>query len=705
MNLFTTLLLAKKKLEKFWAYITNEIVNKPTKNFNVYGDVLEGPSYSGFANNQYILVTESIPSFTNFKIISKAKTTTGSNNALFCMNYGQECDFGIRKNSIASIYLDGWIEGTTSIQSNMWYWYRIEYIDNVFKFFTLLDNEYTLETLPSLENWNYECSLSTDVFTGKNIYIGTDIYYSDEYWKGNISNFQVTIDNTEWFNIKTAQEGTDYTLTSNIVYLPEKTFTNFSLSNYLQLDMQFKPEEKSWEWNFKLKPTSLSSGERYIAGCVNGNTSVLFGNNSSNYFTCWLSSNGSSWDIVSGSNMVQMLNNTIQYIKLGYNGTKYYMSSSLDGETYTEAWSVESIAKVKPVNLFRIGNTWTTSDNNRYFIGQIFMDECSISIDNKKIWTGYKYPLAIGDPIKINSGMGLSNYEWSAYPALTTTENEFTLNNVIKSKTIDSSGQGIFGINKPNIPTNDITLRTEETLYSCYTDNTNDIYTQYGANLNIGMDERITNTNFYRGPGITGFSTSNKISANLDKIYDTVNSFEIVWHFRNGNRYGSYSRLFNWYGGEDSRQGPYMEIKPEYSGINWYNGSYTGIAALGSDSSADAPQLNKEYWVKYTYDGTNWYAFISNDNGTTWQQTNSGTPAYALYFSRTDFQIGCRASDGSSVFYGSEVLQDCYIKINGEMAWSGANEDYTIIKVIDNGVGIEELIMVVVVVQVYNLIM
>lgn len=668
MNLFTALLLAKKKLEKFWAYITNEIVNKPTKNFNVYGDVIDGPLYGGFANNQYILVTESIPSFTNFKIISKAKTTTGSNNTLFCMNYGQECDFGIRKNSIASIYLDGWIEGTTSIQSNIWYWYRIEYIDNVFKFFTLLDNEYTLETLPSLENWNYECSLSTDVFTGKNIYIGTDIYYSDEYWRGNISNFQVTINNTEWFNIETAQEGIDYTLTSNISYLPEKTFTNFSLSNYLQLDMQFKPEDKSWEWNFKIKPTSLSSRERYIAGCVDNNYSILLCNNSSNYFTCYISSNGSSWDIANGSNMVQMLDNTIQYIKLGYNGTKYYMSSSLDGETYTEAWSVESFAKVKPVNLFRIGNTWTTSDNNRYFIGQIFMDECSISIDNKKIWVGYKYPSTIGDSIKINSGMGLSNYEWSAYPAITTTENEFTLNNVIKSKTIDSSGQGIFGINKPNIPTNNITLKTKATLYADYTNNINDVYLEYGKNINTSTDYRFTNYNFYKGPGWTAFSQG-KLIGYLDKTYPTVNSFEIVWHFKSGSSLGNYERIFNWcqagnYG--DSRQGPYLQI---YSGgveLVFYNGSYTSIqAAVGA--------VNTEYWVKFNYDGTNWYSYNSMD-GITWTLYNSSTPSYTPFFNIINFDIGRREDgyDGHTIFKGNEFLQDCYIKINGDMAWNGA---------------------------------
>lgn len=139
--------------------------------------------YSGFYKNtgsgRYLYLDKQIPSeITNFKFISRFKTGTSRTRDSVIFSLGTE-----QVSSYIGEYWGSWtyrLTGRTSgatSKTSTWYWYQIVYENNKMNYYYLEDNDYTLETLPELQNWNLLWSMSNDLVNYQNKYFtfGVDL--------------------------------------------------------------------------------------------------------------------------------------------------------------------------------------------------------------------------------------------------------------------------------------------------------------------------------------------------------------------------------------------------------------------------------------------------------------------------------------------------------------------------------------------------
>lgn len=145
--------------------------------------------FSGFNDSNYLLSSmTTTSSFTTLKIIIKANSSSFNthNTLLGKFSYSTwEPWVGVQNNGYPSFYTGNWIQGTTILNVNTNYWFCIDFDGTYYNYYTLEDNNYTLNNLPSLNNWIYQCK-TDDNFLNSILYIGKDRWGDGEYWKGNI---------------------------------------------------------------------------------------------------------------------------------------------------------------------------------------------------------------------------------------------------------------------------------------------------------------------------------------------------------------------------------------------------------------------------------------------------------------------------------------------------------------------------------------
>lgn len=175
----------------------------------------EGNYWTNFGgeNDNNLKLLNSIPSFSSIRIIFKALYNSNSDdNALFCRQ-DVEKYFGIKYESCIPSIFEGhmWIDGQDQVDENIHYWFCLDSSDGqTFTYYTIEDNNYTLSTLPQLSEWTEQCNINEDFLSGEDFYIGYNPFSLGEYWKGKIFECQIIVDNQEWFNLQTAEEGVDY---------------------------------------------------------------------------------------------------------------------------------------------------------------------------------------------------------------------------------------------------------------------------------------------------------------------------------------------------------------------------------------------------------------------------------------------------------------------------------------------------------------
>lgn len=520
-----------------------------------------------------------------------------------------------------------------------------------------------------IDQWDYESSATHYQHDQLN-FLGSRYYSSSRYNTGTfyLNTLKITGNGVTLFDGETAEEGDFFVVGTPVAEENRYAYYNFNTGNYLNLGCGFDPGNRPWEWQMKFKTGTDVSTRQYILGSPSSNQALLYCIYNGN-LCMYLSSTGSSWNIMDCTPLMSISGMETYWTRFGWDGQYYYLDASLDGETYERKYTLESSLVVKPVTNITMGAAWDFSSNGYFRNGIFYVDESNIKIDGKTYWEYLLYPKQVGDTVTLNEGIGLSKYKWSAFNNITTTFNQFSVDAIIKKIFIDDEGNTVYRLRDIPIQKNKVKLKTG-TLYDCYSNGENDVYLKHGEQSVIN-DYRYTNNGCIQGedkPFWTNFRNGSKLISNLNKTYTTVNSFEIVWHLKTGSSIGSYERAINWRGAGDygdSSQGPYIEIKNGWLGLVFKNNNYISIGAASATP-------NTEYWVKWIYDGTDWYGYNSQD-GEEWTLYTSGTPSYMPYFSRTDFDIGIRenGSDSGTIFKGIEYLNDCYIKINDEMAWDG----------------------------------
>lgn len=163
-----------------------------------------------------------------------------------------------------------------------------------------------------------------------------------------------------------------------------------------------------------------------------------------------------------------------------------------------------------------------------------------------------------------------------------------------------------------------------------------------------------------------------RIRFNASTVTTAFNNFEMVSSFKIDPAAASLSGnkgLFE--PGDDTKIGfrltlgnGYPLLRISVDGTSSYVVNITGSKALTS--------LNKEYFVKATYDSTEGYKLYSSEDGANWSLDASSTVTTAPYLSDVQMFVGQNYGFASSVaFPGSFNLNNWYFKINDKLVWEG----------------------------------
>lgn len=165
--------------------------------------------------------------------------------------------------------------------------------------------------------------------------------------------------------------------------------SGFSVDNYAKLPYAFSPGNNTWEMVFKVTTGSDVTTVQEILATNTEPDAIAFVLKNS-HFSFYASSDNVNFDIavdVSGTYVVQA--NTTYYVKVGFSGSAYTVSYSLDGNTFTTDITVTSSVPVISGNLMRLGIGIAATDWNP-FLGSIDLSASYININNTRWWSGTK---------------------------------------------------------------------------------------------------------------------------------------------------------------------------------------------------------------------------------------------------------------------------------------------------------------------------
>ena len=378
-------------------------------------------------------------------------------------------------------------------------------------------------------------------------------------------------------------------------------------SSYALVNKTFPSTNNPWEFVIPFKVTSLSS-EQYIE-CSN-DYGIGFGVTTSGKLFWFISNNGSSWNVASGTDSSSTISiNTKYYAKLGWTGSLYYLDISTDNETYTRFLSTSNSTPLRNTQ-FKFGIS--RSNASPLTNGEIYLNECYINVNSERWWNGV-----------------------TTYYSLQ-----------INTTPADAS----VVVTQPS---------TKSYAYSI-------------INHNATLSEDVL-SNFYAS-GSSG--SARYASASILHSYPigSVNSFEIQFKVHTPSDLSGSQRGFNWNGGADSLDGPFLGIYKEYAALAFYNGSkYFDCIAI------ENPSPNTDYIFKFVLNGLtckNYYKLASDAEFTEYGTTNFSSKN-DIRFRTKDFAIGCRTYDMLNICYfkGSVDLSASYILINGVYEWGSYSEE------------------------------
>lgn len=225
--------------------------------------------------------------------------------------------------------------------------------------------------------------------------------------------------------------------TSSTIVNNNGVLSGFTTSQYAYLPEYFAPNlADTWEMQLKFTYTYVNSYQR-LCGAVN-NTSVAqivlgMGNDSGFRLQCWASSNGTQWNISSGTiGSTVFQNGTTYWLKVRFTGTQYQFDLSADGENFTREATITSSTHLNNNNSnFLLGN----AELSGYFRGTIDLNECYIKIDDELWWEGktvtYPNPVTVEENTAVTYTVSKTGYTTQTD---TVTVNANTVLNVVLSK-------------------------------------------------------------------------------------------------------------------------------------------------------------------------------------------------------------------------------------------------------------------------------
>lgn len=163
--------------------------------------------------------------------------------------------------------------------------------------------------------------------------------------------------------------------------------SNFASSSYATFNTT--TPTSSYELVVKAKQSILTANSSILEAFQQHKGIVLRCTNASTgQLTLWYGT-GSGWAINAVNTNATLSANAWTYIKLSWNGTVLTVSTSSDGETYTETYSATVAAPDWSIGSQGLGGgSWENYPFNNGFID---LNECYLDINGERYWTGCAY--------------------------------------------------------------------------------------------------------------------------------------------------------------------------------------------------------------------------------------------------------------------------------------------------------------------------
>lgn len=175
------------------------------------------------------------------------------------------------------------------------------------------------------------------------------------------------------------------------VSVVDEIASNFSDNNYIDCGTIQIPSGSTWDFRFKFN--SGDSGYQLVGGFGTENNKGMAVNLSGGYLSYYISSDGSGWDIASGSSAsLSLTNNTDYYMRRYFTGTQYKLDISTTGEFNGEEINYITVDSSTSINSNSMGlylGTWLNVGNSP-MDGNIDLSTVKLYIDNTLVYTCYE---------------------------------------------------------------------------------------------------------------------------------------------------------------------------------------------------------------------------------------------------------------------------------------------------------------------------
>ena len=478
--------------------------------------------------------------------------------------------------------------------------------------------------------------------------------------------------------------------------------TGFSSSKYLVIAdgatgevLPFPANSaNTWEMVYKIKYSTANTNQR-ICGALN-NTSlaqIVIGIDSNKLIT-WISSNGTNWNIASGTRgSTTLANNTDYWVKAVYNGSQYVISLSTNGTTYTTEITVNNSTKIFTNNSsFLLGN----AEQSGYLSGSLYLNDCYININGERWWTPVVTPTAVklthGTLVDSTSGMtyflptdttvpltSFTNKKGHNRCYLTNTSTSDYSTVVITSDTVTQNNPKVF---------KDVYLMG--TTFGTYLPNYDTILGFTNQELKLrAVGVTTTNYNVQGSPTISssyvasGFSTSNYLIIPYAFAQNAHNSYWLITAKVLLTSIGAMNPIF---GGASGTYLPDLYVNSSGKiaiNLSSNGSSYDITGGEGVVQGTHTLSTNTWYLITMGWTGSEYYVDIYDDDGHSlypneillWEKT---TP---IESTSDSLCIGFRVGQ---YFHGRIDLNNVSITIGGPTVWTAITRSNTNQIVVDD---------------------
>ena len=225
---------------------------------------------------------------------------------------------------------------------------------------------------------------------------------------------------------------------------------SFSTENYICLLNPFNPYLNTWEVQIKATTgNDVTSNQKFLHSCKGTGGSGRYGigiiiiNGKFGFFS---SADGSSWLFdVQGTYSVQT--NTTYWLKAGWDGSKYYLEYSTDGEIYTRDIEVSNATATYGSLIYTYIGIMSNDAMQNPFLGTIDLSETKIVVNNEDWWVP-EYQHAYNKTI--NGQLLNSSYFTSNIVQIPTLDYWFNATNFSDSANFYAPHIYVQGLNKRN---------------------------------------------------------------------------------------------------------------------------------------------------------------------------------------------------------------------------------------------------------------